>query len=51
MPLTRCAAVIIAAALAHGRGGFVAPCGDVKAAAEALDLVLKERMFPGRRWA
>ncbi|WUH99446.1 hypothetical protein OHR68_39145 [Spirillospora sp. NBC_00431] len=34
-----------------GRGGFVATCGDVKAAAEALDLLLKHRMFPGRRWA
>ncbi|MFI0480576.1 hypothetical protein [Actinomadura sp. 9N215] len=34
-----------------GRGGFVAACGDVEAAAEALDLLLKHRMFPSRRWA
>ncbi|TDB83619.1 hypothetical protein E1264_27630, partial [Actinomadura sp. KC216] len=31
-----------------GRGGFVSPCGDVTAAAEALDLILKGRMLPGR---
>jgi hypothetical protein len=34
-----------------GRDGFVRPCGDVKAAAEALDLVLKHRLFPRRGWA
>ncbi|MEU8801128.1 hypothetical protein [Spirillospora sp. NPDC048819] len=34
-----------------GRGGFISPCGDVKAAAEALDLLLKDRMFPRREWA
>ncbi|MFI0482783.1 hypothetical protein [Actinomadura sp. 9N215] len=28
-----------------------AACGDVEAAAEALDLLLKHRMFPFRRWA
>lgn len=34
-----------------GRAGFIAPCGDVKAAAEALDVLLKHRMFPVREWA
>lgn len=34
-----------------GRGGFVAPCGDTKAAATALDLILKHRMTPAREWA
>ncbi|MEU8797258.1 hypothetical protein [Spirillospora sp. NPDC048819] len=34
-----------------GRGGFISPCGDVKAAAEALDLLLKHRMFPFRERA
>jgi hypothetical protein len=29
----------------------MAPCGDVKAAAEALVLILRERMFPSGRWA
>jgi hypothetical protein len=29
----------------NGRDGFVRPCGDAKAAAEALDLVLKHRLF------
>ncbi|MGW5415481.1 hypothetical protein [Actinomadura geliboluensis] len=33
------------------RVGFVAPCGDVKAAAETLDVLLKHRMFPVREWA
>ncbi|WP_179271567.1 hypothetical protein [Actinomadura meyerae] len=28
------------------RSGFVWPCGEVKAAASALDLILKHRMFP-----
>lgn len=35
----------------NGRGGFISPCSDVKAAAEALDLLLKDRMFPRRVWA
>lgn len=35
----------------NGRAGFVSPCGDVKAAAEALDLLLKYRMFSVREWA
>ncbi|WP_147339330.1 hypothetical protein [Actinomadura spongiicola] len=34
-----------------GRDGFVSPCGDVKLAAEALDLLLRHRMTPWRRWA
>ncbi len=34
-----------------GRDGFVCPCGDVKAAAAALDLVLKHRLFPHREGA
>ncbi|TMQ96188.1 hypothetical protein ETD83_21715 [Actinomadura soli] len=34
-----------------GRGGFVSPCADVNAAAEALDLLLKHRMFPRREWS
>ncbi|MFA1548585.1 hypothetical protein [Actinomadura chokoriensis] len=29
------------------RGGFVWPCEDTKAAADALDLLLKHRLFPG----
>lgn len=32
----------------NGRDGFVRPSGDAKAAAEALDLILKHRMFPHR---
>ncbi|MFA1546661.1 hypothetical protein [Actinomadura chokoriensis] len=34
-----------------GRAGFVSPCGDVKAAAGAMDLLLKHRMFPRQEWA
>ncbi|MFB4310481.1 hypothetical protein [Actinomadura sp. GTD37] len=34
-----------------GREGFISPCGDVKAAAEALDLLLRHRMLPVRQWA
>ncbi|MFB4312144.1 hypothetical protein [Actinomadura sp. GTD37] len=34
----------------NGRDGFVRPCGDVGAAAEALDLVLKHRLFARREW-
>jgi hypothetical protein len=33
-----------------GREGFVWPCGDTKAAADALDLLLKYRLFPGDEW-
>ncbi|WP_433228724.1 hypothetical protein [Actinomadura formosensis] len=33
-----------------GRGGFVAPCGNAKGAATALDLILKHRMSPTRQW-
>lgn len=32
-----------------GRYGFLAPCGDVKAAAERVDRLLKQRLFPGIR--
>lgn len=35
----------------NGRGGFVSPCGDVGSAAEALDLILKDRMFPRGDWS
>ncbi|MFC4053529.1 hypothetical protein ACFOY4_27900 [Actinomadura syzygii] len=34
----------------NGRAGFVSPCGDVEAAATALDLILKDRLFPRRDW-
>ncbi|WP_187437692.1 hypothetical protein [Actinomadura decatromicini] len=34
----------------NGRAGFVSPCGDVEAAAKALDLILRDRMFPRRDW-
>lgn len=30
----------------RGRAGYLAPCGDVKAAAEQIDLLLKHRMSP-----
>lgn len=30
-----------------GRYGFLAPCGDAKAAAERVDRFLKHRLFPG----
>ncbi|TDD79644.1 hypothetical protein E1293_22805 [Actinomadura darangshiensis] len=30
----------------RGRAGYLAPCGDAKAAAEQVDLLLKRRMFP-----
>ncbi|WP_207936503.1 hypothetical protein [Actinomadura sp. KC216] len=33
-----------------GRGGFLSPCGDAKAAAERLDRLLKYRMFPNIEW-
>ncbi len=29
-----------------GRSGYLCPCGDAKAAAEQIDLLLKHRMFP-----
>ncbi|RKS79376.1 hypothetical protein BZB76_0841 [Actinomadura pelletieri DSM 43383] len=34
----------------NGRDGFVSPCGDVKQAAEALDLLLRHRMSPRSTW-
>ncbi|WP_433476046.1 hypothetical protein ACQPZP_02795 [Spirillospora sp. CA-142024] len=30
----------------RGRAGYLFPCGDAKAAAEQVDLLLKHRMFP-----
>ncbi|MEU8799329.1 hypothetical protein [Spirillospora sp. NPDC048819] len=30
----------------RGRFGYLFPCGDVKAAAEQVDLLLKHRMYP-----
>ncbi|WP_433228864.1 hypothetical protein [Actinomadura formosensis] len=30
----------------RGRAGYLRSCGDVKAAAEQIDLLLKHRMFP-----
>ncbi|MEU9841929.1 hypothetical protein AB0C69_22195 [Actinomadura sp. NPDC048032] len=30
----------------RGRFGYLVPCGDVEAAAEQVDLLLKHRMFP-----
>ncbi|MGW5412430.1 hypothetical protein [Actinomadura geliboluensis] len=33
------------------RVGFIAPCGDVKEAAGALDALLKHRLFAVREWA
>ncbi|MEU5994763.1 hypothetical protein ABZ806_37790 [Spirillospora sp. NPDC047418] len=33
-----------------GREGFVWSCGDAEAAAAALDLLLKSRLFPGNEW-
>lgn len=33
-----------------GREGFVWPCGDAKAAANALDLLLRSRLFPSNEW-
>jgi len=35
----------------RGRRGYPAPCGDAKAAADQVDAVLKQRMFPGTWWA
>ncbi|TDD76568.1 hypothetical protein E1293_27055 [Actinomadura darangshiensis] len=35
----------------QGRGGFLFPCGDAKAAAERVDRLLKYRMFPNPEWA
>ncbi|GAA4229415.1 hypothetical protein GCM10022254_21780 [Actinomadura meridiana] len=34
----------------RGRFGYLSPCGDVKAAAERIDSVLKRRMYPGNAW-
>ncbi|WP_147339414.1 hypothetical protein [Actinomadura spongiicola] len=34
----------------RGRRGYLSPCGDVKAAAEEIDKLLKHRMFPGNAW-
>ncbi|SNR97639.1 hypothetical protein SAMN06265355_109130 [Actinomadura mexicana] len=34
-----------------GRGGFVSLCRDTESAAERLDLLLKNRIFPGTEWA
>lgn len=31
----------------RGRRGYLAPCGDAKAAADQVDALLKHRMFPG----
>lgn len=31
----------------RGRRGYLAPCGDAKAAAEQVEDLLKHRMFPG----
>lgn len=33
-----------------GRGGFLAPCGDAKVAADRLDRLLKYRLFPNDEW-
>ncbi|GAA4238331.1 hypothetical protein GCM10022254_53830 [Actinomadura meridiana] len=33
-----------------GRGGFLATCGDVAAAAERVDRLLKYRLFPNVEW-
>jgi len=33
-----------------GRAGFISPCGDAKAAAQALDALLKYRLVPVREW-
>lgn len=30
----------------RGRAGYLFPCGDAKAAAEQVDLLLKHRLFP-----
>lgn len=30
----------------RGRRGYLAPCGDAKAAAEVVDELLKHRMYP-----
>ncbi|MFI0482581.1 hypothetical protein [Actinomadura sp. 9N215] len=30
----------------RGTGGYLCPCGDAKAAAEQVDLLLKHRMYP-----
>ncbi|GAA4236611.1 hypothetical protein GCM10022254_46690 [Actinomadura meridiana] len=34
----------------RGRHGYLSPCGDVKAAAEEVDKLLKDRMYPGNPW-
>ncbi|RFS85975.1 hypothetical protein D0T12_04870 [Actinomadura spongiicola] len=34
----------------RGRFGYLSPCGDVKAAADQTDKLLKHRMFPGNAW-
>ncbi|WP_121433585.1 hypothetical protein [Actinomadura pelletieri] len=34
----------------RGRHGYLSPCGDVKAAVEEIDKLLKHRMFPGNAW-
>jgi hypothetical protein len=34
----------------RGRYGYLSPCGDVKAAAEEIDKLLKQRMYPGNPW-
>lgn len=34
----------------RGRFGYLAPCGDVKAAADQADRLLKHRMYPGNPW-
>ena len=34
----------------HGRGGFLSPCGNTRAAAFRVDRLLKYRMFPNAEW-
>ncbi|WP_344894339.1 hypothetical protein [Actinomadura meridiana] len=35
---------------ARGRYGYLSPCGDVKAAADRTDRLLKHKMYPGNAW-
>lgn len=34
----------------RGRHGYLFPCGDVLAAAEQVDKLLKHKMYPGNAW-
>ncbi|MFB4308402.1 hypothetical protein [Actinomadura sp. GTD37] len=34
----------------RGRFGYLSPCGDVKAAADQTDSLLKHKMYPGNAW-